>query len=187
MRAGYRRQIQASLIARKEAGLSIRRLEDFSSQTDTIFALYQQTIHRAKHRLETLNSDFFSLLPASLGDRTKAILIEKNGRPVAAAVMVFTPNVATFLFAGMDEERNSEWQIYQNLILEVVKDGIRSGARRLDLGQTSYSMKSRMGAQEEPRYLYLRYSSSLGHFLLHRFSGFLFPKREYPQRRVFAR
>lgn len=187
MKAGYRRQVQSSLCARREAGLNIQRLDDFGPHVDTIFSLYQQTIHRARHRLETLNAEFFRLLAGSLGGQTKAILIVKEGRPLAAAVMVFTPNIATFLFAGMTEDRNQEWQIYQNLILEVIAEAIGSGAAQLDLGQTSYAMKSRMGAGEEPRYLYLRYLSSMGHFLLHRFSGCLFPKHDYPQRRVFAR
>ena len=186
MRAPYRRQVRASLRARHETGLKITRLDACACHTETIFALYSQTIERAQQRLETLNADFFRLLNTSLGEQVKIILIEVEDNPLAMAVMLFTGNVATFLFAGMEEKREPEWQIYQNLLTEIVALAIEKGARRLELGQTSYAMKSRMGAEESPRYLYLRYRSPLKHSLLRGVSPLLFPKRDYPRRRVFV-
>lgn len=186
MRAGYRRQVHSALRARRETGLSVRRLDECAPRVETIFALYSQTILRARQRLETLNPEFFRLLD-SLGEQAKVILIELEGRPLAMAVMLFSDNVATFLFAGMLEKRQPEWQLYQNLLAEVLAAAIDAGAVRLELGQTSYAMKSRMGAEESPRYLYLRYRGLLRHALLRGFSRALFPKHEYPRRRVFAR
>ncbi len=187
MRSGYRRQVKSSLDARSKTGLQIHRIMDCASQVETIFGLYNQTITRAKQRLETLNPEFFRLLNESLGNQAGIILIEQAERPLAMAVMLYGGSIATFLFAGMEEERKAEWQLYQNLLAEVVAAAIDSGAKQLDLGQTSYAMKSRMGAEESPRYLYLRYRGRLRHTLLRRFSNVLFPKHEFPRRRVFAR
>jgi predicted N-acyltransferase len=186
MRAGYRRQVQSSLRARRASGLQVRHLEQCSPSLATIYDLYSQTIGGAEHRLETLNPEFFRLLDTCLGERVKVILIESEGRPLAMAVMLFAGSVATFLFAGMEEQRQPEWQLCQNLISEVVASAIDAGARRLELGQTSYAMKSRMGAEESPRYLYLRYRGPVKHALLRGFSRALFPRHEYPRRRVFA-
>ncbi len=186
MRSSYRRQIRSSLRAREESGLHVRRLDSCTESVDAIYALYRQTIERAEHRLETLNADFFRLLAATLGEQVKAILIERGGRPLAMALLLFAGDAATFLFAGMEDRRQPEWQLYQNLVAEVVAAAIDGGAKRLELGQTSYAMKSRMGAEESPRYLYLRYRSRLGHALLRGFSPALFPRHEYPRRRVFA-
>ncbi len=187
MRSGYRRQVESSLRARRETGLRARRLGGYAAREETIFALYSQTIRRARQRLETLNPEFFRLLDVCLGEQAKVILIEREGRPLAMALMLFDRDVATFLFAGMEEERRPEWQLYQNLLAEVVAAAIDAGATRLELGQTSYAMKSRMGAEESPRYLYLRYRGLVKHSLLRGFSGALFPVHEYPRRRVFAR
>jgi predicted N-acyltransferase len=186
MRSGYRRQVQSTLSARRATGLRVRRLEQCSPSVETIFELYRQTIGKAEHRLETLNPEFFRLLDTCLGERVKVILIESEDGPLAMAVMLFAGSVATFLFAGMQEKRLPEWQLYQNLISEVVASAIEAGARRLELGQTSYAMKSRMGAEESPRYLYLRYRGPVKHALLRGFSRALFPRHEYPRRRVFA-
>ena len=187
MRSAYRRQVQSSLRARREAGLQVHRLEKNAAYSETIFALYSRTILRAQQRLEMLNPEFFRLLTTGLGKQAQVILIELAGRPLAMALMLFTGNVATFLFAGMDERRHPQWQLYQNLLVEVVAASIDAGATRLELGQTSYAMKSRLGAEESPRYLYLRYRGLLKHSLLRGFSPVLFPKYKYPQRRVFAR
>ncbi|HYI09573.1 MAG TPA: GNAT family N-acetyltransferase [Thermoanaerobaculia bacterium] len=184
MRSSYRRQVRSSLQARAASGLQVRRLDDYD--VETVYGLYSQTIRRAEHRLETLNADFFRLLHAHLGEQVKALVIERESRPLAMAIMLFAGETATFFFAGLEEERQPEWHLYQNLVAEVVAAAIDSGARRLVLGQTSYAMKSRMGAEESPRYLYLRYRSRVGHALLRGFSSALFPTYDYPRRRVFA-
>ncbi|HZI88671.1 MAG TPA: GNAT family N-acetyltransferase, partial [Pyrinomonadaceae bacterium] len=186
MRASYRRQVRSSLRARCEAGLQVHHLKNVAF-SETIFALYRQTVLGAQQRLETLNPEFFRLLSSCLGQKVEVILIELDGRPVAMALMLFSGNVATFLFAGVDKRRQPQWQLYQNLLVEVVAASIDAGARRLELGQTSYAMKSRLGAEESRRYLYLRYRGSLKHSLLRGFSSVLFPQYRYPQRRVFAR
>ncbi len=186
MRASYRRQVRSSLRARREAGLQVHHLKNAAS-SETIFALYRQTVLGAQQRLEMLTPEFFRLLPICLGQQVEVILIELDGRPLAMALMLFSGNLATFLFAGMDKRRQPQWQLYQNLLVEVVAASIDAGARRLELGQTSYAMKSRLGAEESPRYLYLRYRGLLKHSLLRGFSSVLFPQYRYPQRRVFAR
>ena len=111
--------------------------------------------------------------------------------PDAGAYAEFEPpvylveRVATFLLAGLDYRAPRQWQVYPNLVAEVVAEAIRSGASRLEMGQTSYPLKSRMGAVPEPRFLYLRCRRPLGAWLLRRLARVLFPEQDYPPRRVF--
>jgi hypothetical protein len=184
--AGYRRQVRATLRAREAGGLQVRYLDHFREEGGTIFALYEQVIRRAPFRLETLNRAFIDRLDSDLGLQSRAILVEHGGQPLAAAVMLFAPTLATFLLAGIDYAAPRDWQVYPNLVLEVVAEAIRSGASRLEMGQTSYALKSRLGAVEAPRFLYLRYRHPLGQGLLRRSAGLLFPKQDYPRRRVFS-
>jgi hypothetical protein len=185
MTAGYRRQVRATLRARQEASLRVRIVERFSREGDVIHSLYRQVIERARHRLETLDRAFIDRLDVDLGDRSRAIFLERDGRTLAVAVMLFTPNVATFLLAGLDYAAPRHWQVYANLVCQVVAEAIGSGASRLELGQTSYPLKSRLGAAEVPRYLYLRHRRPLSAWLLRRCSPLLFPEYPYPRRRVF--
>jgi hypothetical protein len=185
MTAGYRRQAHATLRAGDAAGLTFRRVDSFAAEGAVIHALYSEVIERARHRLETLNRAFLDRLDTDLGPQSHAIFLERQGQPLAVAVMLYAGKLATFLLAGLDYGADRQWQVYPNLVLEVVREAIRSGASRLEMGQTSYPLKSRLGAVAVPRFLYLRYRNPLGHLLLRGAAGFLFPDHEYPSRRVF--
>jgi hypothetical protein len=99
--------------------------------------------------------------------------------------MLFGGRLATFLLAGLDYGADRAWQVYPNLVAAVVDEAIRAGASRLELGQTSGALKSRLGAVAVPRFLYLRHRNPLGHLLLRGAAALLFPEHEYPERRVF--
>ena len=187
LRSGYRRQIKKSLQVARQADLQVRRFEGVSQHADLLFRLYEQVIDRAAHRLERLNLTFFENLAKNFDDRCRVILIERRGQPLASAIVLLAPRVATFLLAGLDYETHQQYQTYQNLVIEVVREAIRSGAERLEMGQTSYALKSRLGAEIVPRYLYYRHRQSLGHAMFRRASPFLFPQVERPRRRVFRR
>jgi predicted N-acyltransferase len=187
MRAGYRRQLKATLRARDIAGLEVRALDRFGAYGTTIFRLYEQVIDRAEHRLERLTPAFIEELDRQLTGRCRAILVERDGRPLAAAILLLAPAVTTFLLAGLDYASNRHYQVYPNLAIEVVAEAIRHGAARLEMGQTSYALKGRLGAQEVPRYLFLRHRSALTHRALRSVSGLLYPEEERRPRRVFAR
>jgi len=184
MRSGYRRQV---LVARRRAaahGLVVRTIEDFGPYVDTIHHLYSQTMGRAEFQLERLESEFFARLNA-LGSTSRAILVSQRDHLVAAAVMLRTPKAVTFLLAGMDYSLARETGAYPLLVSEVVTDAIRLGAGRLELGQTSYPLKMRLGAKLIPRTMYLRALNPIGHAVLRVASKALFPTRTYPMRRVF--
>jgi hypothetical protein len=185
MTAGYRRQLQATLRARDAAGLVVRRVESFAAEGAVVHSLYNQVIERARYRLETLNRPFIDRLDTDLGSQSRALFLERNGEPLAVAVMLFAGRLATFLLAGLDYRADRQWQVYPNLVVEVVAEALRAGASRLELGQTSYPLKSRLGAAEVPRFLYLRHRHPLGHLLLRGSAGLLFPRQDYPARRVF--
>jgi hypothetical protein len=185
MTAGYRRQVRATLRARDAAGLTFRRVGSFAAEGGAIHALYSQVIERAQHRLETLNRAFIDRLDTDLGQQSQAFFLERHGQPLAVAVMLYGGTLATFLLAGLDYAADRRWQVYPNLVLEVVREAIDSGASRLEMGQTSYPLKTRLGAAAVPRFLYLRHRNPLGDLLLRGASGILFPDYECPHRRVF--
>lgn len=184
MRAGYRRQVAATLRARAAAGLDVRVVADFGPLCPQLFALYEQIMDRAPYQLERLNLAFFERLNADLGMESGAVLVEHGGRPLAAAILLYSPRVVTFLLAGIDYELNRRYQAYPNLVIEVVAEAIRRGAQRLEMGQTSYDLKLRFGAVTTPRTLYLRHRGRLAHGLLRGASRLLFPEAVVASRRV---
>lgn len=185
MRAGYRRQLAKSLHVRERDGLEIRILEEFEGECEAIFGLYEQVMDRAEFQLERLNLDFFRLLDRRMGPASRALLVEQGGVRLAAGVLLRTPRCLTFLLAGIDYDRNREHHAYLNLVAEVVAEAIRAGVDRLEMGQTSYGLKQRLGGQTTPRFFFLRHRGAWTHHTLRRLSPVIFPLRTYPPRRCF--
>ncbi len=185
MRAGYRRQIQASLRARDRLGLTVRLVRDWEPQAARIFPLYEQVLDHAPFQLERLNLAFFQLLATDLGDRTSALLVERDGALLAAAVLLHAQDTLTFLLAGIDYAHHRESRAYLTLLAEIVAEAIRRGVTRLDMGQTTYDLKGRLGAETSPRWLWLKCPNPAMHLMLRAASGALFPTVSPPPRRVF--
>jgi predicted N-acyltransferase len=185
MRAGYRRQLMATLRIRREAGLSVRVVKDFRKDCAGIHRLYQAVMDRAEFQLERLNLAFFEGLNINLRRHSRAILLEQNGELLAAAVMLFTGRVATLLLVGIDYEQNRQYHSYFNIVIESVREAINAGVEILELGQTSYDLKGRLGSVTTDRYLYLKHRNRGLNSILRRASGLLFPSVALTERRVF--
>ena len=185
MRAGYRRQILASLRARDRLGLTVRVVPAWEAQAARIYALYEQVMDRAPFQLERLNLAFFQHLAADLGDQTSAILVERDGALLAAAVLLYAQGALTFLLAGIDYAHHRQSQAYLTLVAEIVAEAIRHGATRLELGQTTYDLKQRLGAETSARWLYIKCPNPAVHLTLRAASRALFPTISPPPRRVF--
>jgi len=184
MRAGYRRQVRASLRARAALGLEVRVLENFGPESPRIFGLYEQVMDRAEFQLERLNLAFFDELNARLGSQSGAVLLERHGTVAAAAVLLYAPRLVTFLLAGIDYAHNRAFQAYPNLVTEVVAEAIRCRAAALEMGQTSYDLKLRFGAVTSRRDIYLKCLGRVSHTLLRAVAPALFPVARPPARRV---
>lgn len=185
MRSGYRRQLRASLRHRERFGITVRRVEDFRDECPRIFALYEQVMERAEFQLERLNLAFFERLNDGLASESSALLVERGDRLLACAVLLHSPGLTTFLLAGIDYSCHREIESYPILVAEVVREAIRCGTRELEMGQTSYGLKLRLGATTSGRHLFLRYRGALGHRLLALGSSALFPALKPAGRRVF--
>ncbi len=185
MRAGYRRQLLASLRARETLGLSVRRVTAWEAEAARIFPLYEQVMDRAPFQLERLNLAFFEHLAADLGGETSALLVERDGALLAAAILLHAPGASTFLLAGIDYAHHPRSQAYSTLVVELVAEAIRRGASRLELGQTTYDLKGRLGAATSARSLCVRCPNRALHLALRAGSRALFPRTSPRPRRVF--
>jgi hypothetical protein len=184
MRSGYRRQVQATLRARKRERLELRWQEDFALECPRLYKLYGQVMDRAEFSMERLPLTFLEHLEREFGAASRTLLVRRDGELLAGGVVLDGPHETTFLLAGIDYDQNRETQAYVTLVTEIVAEAIRRGATQLHLGQTSYDLKRRLGAVTLSREIYVRCRSPVLHRLLRLAAGRLFPLRAYPPRRV---
>ena len=184
MRASYRRQFLATRRARDRHQLAVRTVDDWRGVASRVHELYTQVINRAEFKLERLPPLFFERLADSMVE-SRAILIERSGTLIASAVILDGPAESTFLLVGMDYGVALDVEAYHVLVDEVVAHAIAAGASAIELGQTSYERKARLGAVPTSRELFLRCRAPAGHALLRLASGLLFPEVQVRARRVF--
>jgi hypothetical protein len=185
MRADYRRQVRRTLLSGEEAGLCLRKTNCLQPVIPRMVELYAQVMDRADHQLERLAPLFFNTLSRHLEPHIHALLVEQDDLLKAFALILKGPKVDTFLLTGFDERVSAGSQLYPNLVLFVIKDAIESAARQLEMGQTSYPLKTRLGGQLTSRTIYLRSRSAWRHRLLQVATPLLFPPTITPRRRVF--
>jgi hypothetical protein len=186
MRAGYRRQVLGTLRSARQQALTAHVVDRWHGECPRIFALYEQVMARAEFQLERLNLAFFERLSAEFADCSSAILIRRGDQTLAAAVLLHGPRLTTFLLVGIDYERSRAAPVYPLLVSETVRDAIGRGACALEMGQTSYALKQRLGATTSRRHLFVRFRGALGRPLFRSASGLLFPEVVPIPRRVFA-
>ena len=71
-----------------------------------------------------------------------------------------------FVLGGFDRSQLLRFDLYRNLLLHLIQDAFADGCTATNLGQTAAESKSKTGAQEQLKYLYLAHSSPLLHKLL---------------------
>ena len=187
LRSGYRRQLCAGLRKMDEQNLYPCVIQDFAPFVDQIFHLYEQVMDRAQYQLERLNRDFFEHLNALFSSGAQAILIMKGKEILTAAILLMGPKSVTFLLAGIDYDRHRKTGAYVHLLHEIIRFSIQKEAAWIDMGQTSYYLKRRLGAKPIPMWVYLRHRNRFWHFLFKIFSRWLFPEMCLQPLRVWRR
>lgn len=144
LRSPYRRRLNAT--RKKAEGLLWRELapEDFSQP---LYDLYQQVVDRTQYPLERLNLSFFQRFPARIH-----VLYEQDV-PVAFVQTLTQGNTLSFLFGGMDYQKRDQYDLYYNMLLQILRLGIDTGAAVIDYGQTAERSKMRVGCTLQPKHM----------------------------------
>ncbi len=200
MRHGYRRQIKKNI--RKMGYDPSKPLPGYSSfskytkpkmaRVDTSICpperfheLYMEVMDHTVTKLEILNVEYFIALYEQLKDEL-IILAVFDGESILGAVLLTEhDNKLTFLFAGIDYRRRDEHDVYMNLLHAIVAFGISKGFDNIDVGQTSYWVKQRIGGVPTEMVFWFKSDKPLTHKVLSTFKHIIFPKVDLQKLRVF--
>lgn len=179
IRADYRRRIRNIVDRSQQLKFRQQTCAGFSREHH---GLYLQVLARSDAKLEQLGADFFRHLPGDF----QMITSERDGRLVGWAITLNSPEGFYFFLGGVDQGENLTHAVYLRLLIEVVKQGIELGARRIDLGQTAEIPKMRLGGKCHPLYLGATHSNPIFRPLLKSASGLLGYRRQVPAHHVFG-
>lgn len=159
LRSPYRRRIRRAL--QQRGSVTTRPLPRAAFHASH-YALYEEVHARSRYKLEKLSLSFFQQFPAELD------VFEAEGQPIGFVQTVQDGDTLAFIFGGMAYALRERYDLYWNMLLHVIAKGIELGCREIHLGQTAGSVKARMGAMPEARWVHARHPSRFLHAMLGR-------------------
>lgn len=168
LRSPYRRRIIKALDKRDR--IIIKKLEkaDF---TETHYSLYRSVLSRSENPLEILPLAFFKSYDADIYE----ITARDTDQILAFFQLKQFGDCLYFLFCGFNKEDNALYDLYYNLLINIVEIGIERGVGTINFGQTSEESKLKIGCKEERKYLWIHHS----HPVLNKILQFLLPMFSY--------
>ncbi len=160
MKSYYRSKLQRHLRKNEAQGVRHELVDDFHDLAETLCAQWLNVHHQAdEFQREVLTPAFYREFSLRMGFRSKALLFYRGDEMVGHALLLLDGDLLRWLYIGRKEAVNDSLYIYATH--KVVETAIILGAKRLELGLTTYSIKQDLGAQMTPIKLALRSASSL--------------------------
>lgn len=165
MRSHYRYRIGKALAKGQE--IEMAELAENDLFDEELYELYLQVYGKSEFKLEKLGIEFFRRSSA------KIITFSVRGRAVAFIQLMENDDELIFLFGGFDYSQNLKYDLYINMLLEILRRGIDGGCKTIDMGQTAEDTKMKLGCRSVAKYMYARHSNVIINSIVHRGIGFL--------------
>lgn len=133
--------------------LEIKELntEEVRSASKEIYDLYLQVTKNQPVRMGFLSQSFLPELKRFYGDELKVWCVYEKGKMIAFCSGWVHPKCFDMFYIGFDYERNTELQLYFNILFFAIEQAILLRKPRLILGRTALEAKARVGCR--PQYL----------------------------------
>ena len=153
LRSGYRRRVHEAL--KKLELLTIEKIDndDFSIKD---YDLYKEVFLRSRYKLELQSMDFFKEFDGE-------IFQFKNSynEPMAFVLLKEKDGFLYFIFCGFKNEDIKKYDIYYNMLLFIIREGISRRVSVINFGQTSEETKIKIGCQEVHKYIYIHHNNPI--------------------------
>ena len=163
MRSHYRYRLKRAV--KKFCDIEVEELEDNRFFNEEMYELYLNVYQRSNEKLEKLDIGFFKNFPA------KIFKFTLEGKAVAFVQLMENNKELFFLFGGFQQRLNQKYDLYINMLLQIIEYGLKRDFKQIDFGQTTEETKLKLGALQEPKYLYVHHSNPIINTLLSKLVG----------------
>ena len=146
--------------------------------------LYLAVMERTPTKLETLNRAFFENFYKQFADTLQILTVQHNDKIISAALLIQIGEELNFILVGRENHKDS-FDSYFNLVYGIIKLAIQKGVKRINMGQTAYWVKQRVGATPVPVYIYFKSRKPLLNWILKKLNRQIFPELILKPIRVF--
>lgn len=172
---------------KKVAGIEKKELSltDIQRESAVIFQLYSELAQNAGFNMVNLNPGYLIALKRELGAQFRMFAYYEQQKLIAFYTVIRNGDELEAHFLGYDRELNHDRQLYLNILYDIVRLAIESGAHAINFARTALEIKSSVGAEPLPLFCYLRHENPLKNRFTGRLVDYLNPVEDWRQRHPF--
>ena len=163
MRTKARTKVKRILKLSESLTFKALDLEDIRAQADDLHALYLKVYGRAAFRLGCLYPEDMVALKEELGEGFQVWTSELEGEVIGFHCGMCNGQEIEAFFVGFEGSHNKSHALYQRMLVEFIRWGIREGCAVVNLGRTALDIKASLGAEPQRLVLHQRMRNPLVH------------------------
>ncbi|MCC6411694.1 MAG: GNAT family N-acetyltransferase [Saprospiraceae bacterium] len=140
---------------------------DIQRELPRLYHLYREIAHNAGFNMVDLNEHYLLALKQFMPEEFRMYAYYLNGELIAFYTTIQNGEELEAHFLGYDKVHNHEYQLYLNILYDIIRIGIDGGCHQIVFARTALEIKSSVGALPRDLYCYLRHQ----HVLANRFTG----------------
>jgi predicted N-acyltransferase len=178
---------RAKRAVKKLEGIEKKELtvEDVARELPNLYRLYREIARNAGFNMVDLNEQYLLGMKQHLQDQFQIFAYYYEGRLVAFYSTIHNHDELEAHFLGFEKGLNHDFQLYLNILYDIVKIGIAAGCERIVFARTALEIKSSVGATAHQLWCYLRHQNSIANKFAGTLLDYLKPVEEWLPRHPF--
>ena len=173
---------------KKRDGIVCREMQanEIEQNLPRLYELYRAIAKNAGFNMVDLNERYLLALKNALPDAFRLHGYFLNDELIAFFTTIENGSELEAHFLGYDQNLNHDFQIYLNILYEIVRLGFAGNFEKINFSRTALEIKSSIGAVAEEMFCYLRQQNSFANLFTERALDFLKPVEKWTPRHPFG-
>jgi len=172
---------------KKLDGIERRKLsyQEIQDELPTIYRLYKDIANNAGFNMVDLNEQYLAALQRDLSDHFTLYAYYLDGKLVAFYTTIRNHEELDAHFLGYEKALNHDYQLYLNILYDIVRSGLETGCKRIVFARTALEIKSSVGAVAHELSCYLRHQNTVVNKFVPTILDYLKPVEAWQARHPF--
>jgi len=172
---------------KKLDGIERRTLSyaEIRQELPTIYRLYRDIANNAGFNMVDLNEQYLAALQHELPDHFNLYAYYLEGKLVAFYTTIRNYDELEAHFLGYEKALNHDYQIYLNILYDIVKLGLEGACTHIVFARTALEIKSSIGAVAHNLACYLRHQHPVANHFVPTILDYLKPVEDWQPRHPF--
>ena len=185
MKSKYRVRLKNAMKKFAPIERRVLSLEEVRTYNSEMYSLYSEILEGSGFVLAMGRENYFEELKRQLGDALQVTGYFLDGKLVGFYTWVVEGDKMDSHFIGFKKELNNTYQLYLNILLDLVRDGIKEKVASIYYFRTALEIKSSVGAEPYDMTCYYKQMNPLLNKLVPPIFDYFIPQQTWKQRHPF--